>query len=109
MGARYNINSVGGNLPSGRRKLTSVFCLRGKAVEYIRPGAIFRRIRADQTTETAEIVDVYSDPSGIPHFRYDLTFERPHWPAVREGQRVLSARTFFDQFSERLEAKLDRR
>ena len=84
------------------RKMTSVFCKRGDAVEYIRPGDMFRRMRSDQVTETAEIVDVYTDSLGIPHFRYDVTFKHVSHPVTHDGLRVLAASTFFDQYEQRL-------
>ena len=85
------------------RKLTSGCCKRGKSVEYVRPGAVFRRVRTDQITETAEIVEVDTDSVGIPHFRYDVTFKHACHPVTHEGLRVLAARIFFDQYDQRLE------
>lgn len=88
-------------MTSNGRKLTSVFCKHGKATEYVRAGDVFRRVRPNRMTETAEIVEVYTDPAGILHFRYDVVFERDNWEPMREGHRVLAAKSFFDQFNER--------
>ncbi len=85
------------------RKMTSVFCKRGDAVEYIRPGDVFRRMRASEISETAEIVEVYTDPVGIPHISYDVTFKHASHPVTHEGLRVLTAATFFDHYGQRLE------
>jgi len=84
------------------RKMSSLFYMRGDRLEYVRPGAAFRRLRSDRAIETAEILAVYTDPSGIPHFRYDVVITSAHGPVVREGPRVLAAKSFLDQYVERL-------
>ena len=91
------------HLANGKgRRLASIFCLRGDKFEYIRAGSTFRRARLDtKTTETAQINSVYADSAGIPHVRFDLVFENPNRPAVREG-RVLALKTFIETFSERV-------
>ena len=81
--------------------MASLFCLRGDRLEYIRAGSAFRRVRAGPMTETAEISSVYTDQSGIPHVRYDVVFEAPSLPTVREP-RSLAARTFLATFTERV-------
>lgn len=85
-----------------RRSLTSLFVMRGGALEYIKPGGVFRRTRKDATTETAEITAVYNDPSGIPHVRFDVVFEKAGCASYREGPRVLAVETFFETFDERV-------
>ena len=88
------------------RKMTSVFCEREGVLEYVRPGARFRRLTGDETIETAEILAVYTDPYGVPHFRFDVLFEGPDWPTVREGPQVLSVKTFLALFQVRVEETL---
>ncbi len=85
-----------------RRSLTSLFVMRGGALEYIKPGCVFRRTRKDAMIETAEITAVYNDPSGIPHVRFDVVFEKPDCASYREGPRVLAVKTFFQNFDERV-------
>ena len=90
------------HLANGKgRRLASIFCLRGERFEYIRAGSTFRRARLKNMTETAQISSVYADSAGIPHVRFDLVFETPNRPAVREG-RVLALKTFIETFSERV-------
>jgi hypothetical protein len=84
------------------RSLTSLFVMRGGALEYIKPGGIFRRTREDAVVETAEIIAVYNDPSGIPHVRFDVVFEKPDCASYREGPRVLAVEIFFEKFDERV-------
>ena len=84
------------------RKLTSMFVLRGNALEYVTPGNAFRRIHAGNMTETAEIKAVYTDQAGIPHVRYDVIFEKSHRAPYREGPRILALKTFFQNFDERV-------
>ncbi len=84
------------------RSLTSLFVMRGGALEYIKPGGVFRRTRKDATIETAEIIAFYNDPSGIAHVRFDVVFEKADCASYREGPRVLAAGTFFETFDERV-------
>lgn len=95
-------------------KMSSLFAMRGGQLEYVRPGAVYRRLRPDRASEIAEILAVYADPSGIPHFRYNVMIASAHGPTVREGPRVLAAKIFLDQYGERLfqgrhETPLERR
>ncbi len=85
-----------------RRSLTSMFVMRNGTLEYVKPGCVFRRIRKDSMVETAEITAVYNDPSGIPHVRFDVVFEKPDCASYREGPRVLAVETFFQTFDERV-------
>jgi hypothetical protein len=86
----------------GNRKLPSMFFQRGNALEYIRAGSAFRRTHKDKMVETAEITSVYTDSCGIPHVRFDVVFEKPHRPVHRDGPRILSLKTFFDTFRDRV-------
>lgn len=81
--------------------LTSLFVMLNGAVEYIKPGCIFRRTRKDAMIETAEITTVYNDSSKILHVRFDVVFEKPECETYREGPRVLAVETFFQIFDER--------
>lgn len=86
-----------------KRSLASMFVQRGKSVEYISAGNAYRNVRKDRMVETAEIRSVYTDGSGIPHIRYDVVIEKPHWPSYRDGPRVLAVQTFFNSFPERVQ------
>ncbi|MHA1536576.1 MAG: hypothetical protein ACTSUD_03390 [Alphaproteobacteria bacterium] len=85
-----------------RRSLTSLFVMRGGALEYIKAGGVFRRTRKDRVVETAEITAVYNDPLGIPHVRFEVVFAKPDCTSYREGPRVLAVATFFETFDERI-------
>lgn len=84
------------------RPITSMFVQRGTAVEYVTAGNAYRKVRSDKMVETAEIRSVYTDGAGIPHIRFDVVLEKPHWPTYRDGPRALSVRSFFDTFPERV-------
>ncbi|MDJ0949581.1 MAG: hypothetical protein QNJ94_11725 [Alphaproteobacteria bacterium] len=92
--------------PEPNRRLTSVLCRHGQALHYVRPGSRYRRDQADGTAETAEIVEIYRDPAGIPHFRYEVTFEKPYHLPTREGSHVLAAHSFFERFEGAVEDQL---
>ncbi len=87
---------------SGSRRLTSIFFQRGHSLEYVRAGSTFRKVRKDQMVETAQIKSVYSDPSGVPHVKFDIEMRKPHWPTYKEGPRILSLPVFFKNYDERV-------
>ena len=86
----------------GGRRMTSLFRFQGNTLEYVTAGAVFRRQSHERLTEIAEITALYADAAGVPHLRFDLVFRRRHAGETDEGPRVLAARAFFDQFSERV-------
>jgi hypothetical protein len=81
-----------------------MFFKRGDRLEYIKTGSTFRCVHKDRTVETAEVISVYTDAYGIPHVRYSVSFERPYRERFQEGSRILALRSFFDHFSERVNA-----
>lgn len=84
------------------RQMVSLLFQRGNCMEYVKPGSQFRRVLADRTVETAEVVAVHIDQKGIPHLRYRVDFIRPNRQRYVEGPRVLAARSFFDLYQERV-------
>jgi len=84
------------------RAIPSMFVQRGSAVEYITAGSAYRKVRSDKMVETAEVRSVYTDGTGIPHIRFDVVLEKPHWPTYRDGPRALAVKTFFESFPERV-------
>jgi hypothetical protein len=86
------------------RQLTSLLYQRNGCMEYVKPGAQFRRVLPDRTVETAKIIGVQTDTFGIPHVRYNVDFVRPNLQRHLEGPRVLAARAFFDLYGERVVA-----
>jgi hypothetical protein len=77
---------------------------RGAAAGQVEEGAKFRRVRLDQTVETAEVKHIYRDLVGIPHVRFELNRQHPHRGLSREGFRALALSVFAAHFPERVTA-----
>jgi hypothetical protein len=81
--------------------LTRIFRdTRAHALDSVTVGSIFRRTHAD-VVETAKVLSVSPDSFGIPHVRYNVSFQRRTRGVTTEGQRVLSLRTFAERYTER--------
>jgi len=81
-----------------------MFFKRGSSLEYITAGSTFRRTEA-HVVETAEVLSVSTDSFGIPHVRYNVSFQRPARTATHhEGQRVLALKSFAERYTERCAA-----
>jgi hypothetical protein len=81
------------------RARASAFLRFGRVMQYVRPGSRFRRANSGNVTETARVLSVATDTVGIPHIRYEITFERPHW-LVTDGPRILSSQSFAATYKE---------
>ena len=84
----------------GRRR-TSTFVKSSGKMQYIRSGSQFRRTHSDSLVETARVLAVASDGSGIPHVRFEVVFEKPD--GVRpyhDGPRMLALSTFATTYRE---------
>ncbi len=77
------------------------FIRRGRGFEFVRTGATFKRRLDDASVETAQIISIGPDPSGIPHVRYRAALERPFQGRVDTGPRTLNLASFTARFSER--------
>jgi hypothetical protein len=77
------------------------FIKRGRGLEFVRSGAMFKRKLDDAAVETARIISISPDPSGIPHVRYQAAVERPFQGRVETGPRTLNLASFNARFSER--------
>lgn len=87
----------------GQARSAMFFNRNGSAIEFIKAGSVFTRVRSDRTVETAKVIAVASDSFGIPHVRYELFFEKPNAVAgFSEGSRVLALKTFADMYRDRL-------
>ena len=77
-----------------------MFFKRGTSLEYITAGSTFRRTEA-QVIETAEVLSISTDTFGIPHVRFNVSFQRPTRSVTHEGQRVLALKSFAARYTER--------
>lgn len=66
------------------------------------PGAVYRRLAADDTVETARVLSVGEDIQGIPHVRFRVSIRRADIAYVDE-ERILSEACFAERYRERLE------
>jgi len=84
------------------RSLVSMFLLRrGKKLEYVRLGANYRRMTAENVEETVEITAIAVDSFGIPHVRFKVSFRRPDGRQFDGGDRMLALKAFGTQYRER--------
>jgi hypothetical protein len=87
--------------------LVSMFLVRrGKKLEYVRPGASYRRTTAENVEETVEITAMAVDSFGIPHVRFKVAFRRPDGRQFDGGVRMLALKAFGTQYRERTELAL---
>lgn len=85
----------------------STFFKWGRDMRYIRRGMKFRRVKSDNSVETAQVLALLHDSFRIPHVRYDVNLRRPSGAGIlREGPRILSLSTFAQIYGEREPAAL---
>lgn len=68
----------------------------------VRTGAVYRRVRSDNTVETATVLAIGDDSFGIPHVRYQVCFGRADNKVFEEDQRVLALSSFAEHYPESL-------
>ena len=66
--------------------------------------ACLSRIRKQHPEVKVVVLSVSTDSFGIPHVRYNVSFQRPARPATSEGQRVLALKSFAERYTERCAA-----
>jgi hypothetical protein len=86
------------------RSLSSFLFKRGSQLEYVRPGSTFRRVHDDMMVETARVLSVGTDPYGIPHVRFQVSFSRTDRNQFDGGARMLALKSFAEQYRERVSA-----
>lgn len=64
-------------------------------------GDVFRRTNGIRVFETAEVVCVSDDRTGIPHVRFKLRVGRADRPMVQAEERTLALSAFVQLFPER--------
>lgn len=76
-----------------------MFARKAPDFDGIRTGAVFRRVRRDNTIETAKVIAIDNDPFGIPHVRYEVVFGRADRAPLAEGPRVLALKRFAETYA----------
>ena len=84
------------------RSLSSFFFKRGSNLEYVRAGSTFQRVHRDSMVETAQVLSVGTDSYGIPHVRFQVSFNRTDRNRFDGGARMLALKSFADQYRERV-------
>ena len=74
--------------------------------ELVREGAVFRHVHPDQLVEKARVLSVAPGPSGIPHVRFAVSFERSRFAFREDGPRVLALSSFAEFYHEPVEAEI---
>ena len=64
-------------------------------------GGVYRRMVNGLLTESAEVLALYRDSTGIPHVRYRVHHERTGTP---DAQRTLAVAAFREMFTQRAES-----
>jgi hypothetical protein len=62
-------------------------------------GGIYRHRPAGTAIETAEVIGLLDDRSGIPHVRFMVRIER-QYRSVHDGPRTLSVTSFLKYYNE---------
>ncbi|RDD63925.1 hypothetical protein [Ferruginivarius sediminum] len=65
-------------------------------------GAVYRRLGADNTVETARVLSIGEDIQGIPHVRFRVSIRRAEIAYVDE-ERILSQECFAERYRERVD------
>lgn len=60
-------------------------------------GSIFHRESDGRVVEVAKVVAIYDDRAGIPHVRFELSYQRPMRTDF-EGLRVLALEVFAQRY-----------
>ncbi len=72
---------------------------RERREELVREGAVFQRKHSHNVVETAKVVSVQPDRTGIPHVWYEVSFARRDQQFPVEA-RLLSVTAFADHYPE---------
>jgi hypothetical protein len=67
----------------------------------VQPGYSYRREIGPALTEKVRVLDLKSDPSGIPHVRFEVSFERRS-ERLETARRILSLARFVESYQERI-------
>ncbi len=86
-----------GLISSGLRSLRRGISETASVADRVRIGAVFARINAAQVTETARVLRIEHNMTGIPHVRYDFTVHRAG-RVLECGPRILALPSFLKRF-----------
>lgn len=89
-----------GRLVSGLRRVGLGNSKSSGDVDRVQVGAEFTRINAAQVTETARVLRIEHNMTGIPHVRYEFTVHRAG-RVLECGPRILALPTFLNRFHPR--------
>ncbi len=82
--------------------MLKLFIRREVDLDAIQAGSVYRRVRRDNTVETATVLCIRDDSFGIPHVRYRVRIGRSGNQVFEDAQRVLSLSCFAEQYVDRL-------
>lgn len=74
-----------------------MFSKRKSSTREVREGTLYQRDFDGRVVEVAKIIDLYDDRAGIPHVRYELSYQRPTRVDF-EGLRVLALQSFVERY-----------
>lgn len=74
---------------------------RASKGDEVATGEVYRRVVNGLLMETAEVLALYRDSTGIPHVRYRVHHERTGTP---DAQRTLAVAAFREMFTQRADA-----
>lgn len=66
----------------------------------IAEGSAFRHPQAGEVVETARVLSLCSDPLGIPHVRFMVSYEKSQRTILEDGPRILSLTAFASRYRE---------
>ncbi len=74
-----------------------MFSKRNSSPKDVREGTLYQRDFDGRVVEVAKVIKLYDDRAGIPHVRYELSYQRPTRVDF-EGMRVLALQSFVERY-----------
>jgi hypothetical protein len=68
----------------------------------VKPGYSFRKAHRNGWSENVTVLDLKTDPAGIPHVRYAVTIERRFSDHVEKALKMLALESFRAVYRERV-------
>ena len=73
---------------------------RDASSQNVQEGSVFRRVKSYYLIERARVLSVDTDCHGIPHVRYEVSFEGPYRGHACDGPRLMSLKSFTEYYPE---------